>query len=353
MVTAYRFQRARGFTLVELLVVIAIIGVLVGLLLPAVQSARESARRVACTNKLKQLSLAVLNYVDGKRTFPPAVVTRPASGTPGAYAYFKQPDGPPWQVLILPHLEDQARYDSFTLSGTFAGAFNTEAGRAGANAGPQKRRNDSFLCPSSPHFSLTSGTLGLDGPYAGTNYIAVMGGGPNPGTTLNCPGFSDDLAVWGPATPNNDKPCRGRGFKPLSAGGVMFLNSKTRFEHITDGSSKAFLLGETRYSQLASGWNWTGGGGGAGEFTWASALTSGNGGLANAAVATNSLNVSCDPVTDNCFNGLTFSYGFGSFHFGGAQFVMADGSVHFLRDDVTPTVLRSLGQCASGDGTLP
>lgn len=351
MVIAYRSQRARGFTLVELLVVIAIIGVLVGLLLPAVQSARESARRVACTNKLKQLSLAVLNYVDGKRTFPPAVVTRPASGTPGAYAYFRQSEGPPWQVLILPQLEDQARYDSFTLSGTFAGGFNAGAGLAGANAGPQKRPNDSFLCPSSPHLSLTSGPLGLGGPYAGTNYIAVMGGGPRPDTPtiVDCPGFSDDLAVWGPATPNNDKPCRGRGFRPLSAGGVMFLNSKTRFAHITDGSSKAFLLGETRYSQLASGWNWSNG---AVEFTWASALLAGNGGPTNAAVVVTSLNVSCDPVTTRCYEG-TFPHSFGSFHFGGAQFVMADGSVHFLRDDVTPAILRSLGQCASGDGTLP
>ena len=62
----------QGFTLVELLVVIAIIGILVALLLPAVQSARESARRITCNNHLKQLALAVLNYVDVHKRFPPS-----------------------------------------------------------------------------------------------------------------------------------------------------------------------------------------------------------------------------------------------------------------------------------------
>ena len=66
----------------------------------------------------------------------------------------------------------------------------------------------------------------------------------------------------------------------------MFLNSKTRFAHLADGSSKAFLLRETRYSQLASRWNWSNG---AAEFTWASALLGGNGGPTNAAVVMTSL----------------------------------------------------------------
>ncbi len=300
---------------------------------------------------MKQLALAVLGYVDAKGMFPPAVVTRPASGVAGAYAYFQGTEGPPWQVLILPQLEEQARYDSFTLTGKFGGVFNHEAGVAGVNATPQKTRNVAFLCPTSPHGSLTSGPLGLNGPNAGTNYVAVMGGGPKP-TTLYCPGFVGqvkcDLAVWGPTTPTNDLPCRGRGYRPLSAGGVMFLNSKTRFAQISDGTSKSFLLGETRYGQLASGYNWSNG---AAEFTWASAVHGGNGGLANAAVASFSLNTSCDPVTAQCVD--HFCYAFGSFHAGGAQFVMADGSVHFLNDTITPTILRSLGQCASGDGTLP
>jgi prepilin-type N-terminal cleavage/methylation domain-containing protein len=167
-----RYQAASGFTLVELLVVIAIIGVLIGLLLPAVQAARESARRAACTNKMKQLALAVLNYTDAKGVFPSAAVTRPSSGDAGGYSWTTGIGvGPSWSVVILPQLEDQARFDTFNIAGTFAGCFNNDS--TANNFSQQKVRHDSFICPSSSHGSLTSGAAGLNGPYAGTNYFQV------------------------------------------------------------------------------------------------------------------------------------------------------------------------------------
>src|SRR5262245_37939388 len=102
----------RGFTLVELLVVIAIIGVLVSLLLPAVQSAREAARRLQCQNNFKQLALALLNYHDSRRIFPPGVQfplnTANINTSPNTRAN--------WAVLSLPYLEEQNTFDQFDFS---------------------------------------------------------------------------------------------------------------------------------------------------------------------------------------------------------------------------------------------
>src|SRR5438876_1373568 len=101
--------RRRGFTLVELLVVIAIIGVLVALLLPAVQAAREAARRAQCSNNLKQLSLALLNYETVHNTLPPAGIDSNQMS---------------WAVLLLPYFEQQALYDQFNFNKGSWQAFN-------------------------------------------------------------------------------------------------------------------------------------------------------------------------------------------------------------------------------------
>ena len=98
-----RSSRERGFTLVELLVVIAIIGVLVALLLPAVQAAREAARRMSCTNNSKQIGLALQNYHDTHKTFPPEAIY----GN-GVYPGIGSKEGPyhyTWCFMILPFIE--------------------------------------------------------------------------------------------------------------------------------------------------------------------------------------------------------------------------------------------------------
>src|SRR5215213_4999982 len=93
-------RKHSGFTLVELLVVIAIIGVLVALLLPAVQAAREAARRTTCTNNLKQITLALLNYHDARGQFPLGAYSAVEEDHPA------EEDGLGWATQILPQLEE-------------------------------------------------------------------------------------------------------------------------------------------------------------------------------------------------------------------------------------------------------
>jgi len=117
-------QRRRGFTLIELLVVIAIIAVLIALLLPAVQAAREAARRIQCTNNLKQLGLGIANYESSNNSLPIGTVFNSAasqvSGMPGAVCtgpgFGNNCQNTPWFVLMLPFIEQGPLYNAFNAS---------------------------------------------------------------------------------------------------------------------------------------------------------------------------------------------------------------------------------------------
>lgn len=115
----FRHRARRGFTLIELLVVIAIIAILIGLLLPAVQKVREAASRMQCQNNLKQMGLALHNYHDSVKSFPPAVAdtTPPLLAGPATNSDSRDPGwGPTWQVLILPYIEQDALYKQWNFS---------------------------------------------------------------------------------------------------------------------------------------------------------------------------------------------------------------------------------------------
>lgn len=103
-----QLQRRSAFTLIELLVVIAIIAILIALLLPAVQQAREAARRTHCKSNLKQLGIALHNYHESHRTFPPGYVS---GSSPYAYG---------WGTMLLPYIEQKSLYDSLNFGSVTA-----------------------------------------------------------------------------------------------------------------------------------------------------------------------------------------------------------------------------------------
>jgi len=169
--TQRQSDKNSGFTLVELLVVIAIIGVLISLLLPAVQSAREAARRIQCTNNLKQIALATLNYESGYRTLPRSgnlgrteqTIVSGEDQVTYPTADHRTGIGTSWAVDLLPYVEQQNLFDAFDLTKTvFEQASNAQA-----------QFVSSYLCPSDEaagrYFvdqELTAGKQFAKGNYA-------------------------------------------------------------------------------------------------------------------------------------------------------------------------------------------
>ena len=155
MFASFRRRSGGGFTLVELLVVIAIIGILVALLLPAIQAARESARRSQCTNNMKNVALAVLNYHDQRKEFPCAAWVRPES-VPTDSILVDNRLFWNWAIRVLPYLEEQSLLDQFTINAT------TPIGSSVAPNNKVTRGTEIavMLCPSD---------TGRGRPFQGTN----------------------------------------------------------------------------------------------------------------------------------------------------------------------------------------
>ena len=189
-----------AFTLVELLVVIAIIGILIALLLPAVQQAREAARRIQCQNNLKQLGLAMHNYHDTHRKFPPI-----SSSSTGFSA----------QAQILPFIEQGNLHDLIDFSEPLMLGSGPSVTLNPVHAGIQDRPLEMFLCPSDSGDPLT-----YDGSdtWAGTNYMLNVGSG-------------DGLNYCEGCDPN----------------GLFWRGSDTAFRDITDGTSHTILMAETLF----------------------------------------------------------------------------------------------------------
>ena len=261
-------RQRSAFTLVELLVVIAIIGILVALLLPAIQAAREAARRSQCSNGLKQLGLALQNYISAKKETCPGGIFQqfnsdPPTHTAGAGSY----QGETMFLFLMPYMENQILYDSWS--------FTDRAKNSATDKSPAGQLIATMLCPSDNpaekvcYFpTIPSGNHGMAFP----GYYAVTSYAGNHGTQNYYPTSGTDDGMFYVYAP------------PGSTAGICYppLPNCKRYEkgvalkRVPDGTSKTLLFGEkynddptfdaldtsTRSGLLIhqwSLWGWTGG----------------------------------------------------------------------------------------------
>jgi prepilin-type N-terminal cleavage/methylation domain-containing protein len=310
-------KKVRGFTLVELLVVIAIIGVLVALLLPAVQAVREAARRTSCMNNVTQLIVAVQNYEMAMRVYPPGTLDKagPVQNAPLGYHHN-------WIQQILPYLEERNAWNAVDRSVSIYHKNNSAV---------RNHEVRILNCPSSSAGRTNSN-------YAGIHHDAEA-----------------------PIDADNN--------------GVFFLNSKIRYDDITDGASHTVFIGE----KLPDAWdiNWLSGtratlrnmGAGVNTLTYSTGLVRpGSGGFpAQLSFSSeldevpgleteedDSLTIVDVPQAQRPANGPgspLFVGGLGAEHPGGAMCALGDGSVRFLTAGTSAAVMSQLGNRA--DGKLP
>jgi prepilin-type N-terminal cleavage/methylation domain-containing protein len=306
-------RRSRGFTLIELLVVIAIIAILIALLLPAVQQAREAARRTQCRNNLKQIGLAMHNYHDVFNTFPPAYVAKiPGLQSSNERSLYG------WGSFILPYIDQAPAFNALGVGNTLL-----EVNLANANLRILQTPMPAFRCasdvgPALNNFDDTQYTNpGPANKYNrhlttdGTNRIAIS--------------LSNYVMVAN-TSDSTTPPVDPVPFGP--AHGVGFQNSKVNFRDITDGSSNTLLVGERawRVADLTIGaanvWG----------FSAETCATGSSWSVKSGQLAV--LGIAYDGINWFRTNRDHQTRGFSSNHVGGAHFVMCDGAVRFISENI-------------------
>jgi prepilin-type N-terminal cleavage/methylation domain-containing protein/prepilin-type processing-associated H-X9-DG protein len=340
--------RRRGFTLIELLVVISIIAVLIALLLPGVQAAREAARRAQCTNNLKQLGLALHNYLSISNSFPSGnLVVGPFASngcfigpTQGSFA------GAPWSILILPQIEQNAIYNQLNFSLKFPSFVNTVNPMTDANRAILGSTSlAAFKCPSDagrPKWLNPANVFDPTPPVPFEmvpNYLGCMGGGdpPTGSPARGAPIGNNVACIAANAT-------GGVYAHTVFRNGLMGINSKNSSAEAIDGLSNTVMIGESYYYHLEwlRAW-WHSGSYNADRFTGPGMLV----GISEPINGGKQLN-DLFPNVVGFIPNIASQRSLSSYHPGGVNVAMGDGSVRFLKQTLNLTVLKSLGGMNDG-----
>ncbi len=352
MSSIVRSRSARGFTLVELLVVIAIIGVLIALLLPAVQAAREAARRSQCSNNLKQVGLALHNYLDINRCFPPSGINQGFFGSSSTAFYY-----PPDQMTmnkhgfscLLPMLEQQAIYDKLNQNAAYGGCTIGNINLPLAGGDPATNGNAPYMAMQPPVFYCPSD----DGVKA-----TIYNTSPHYSISVNSPLYGARVNYDFSTTPIYDfywsknywSVYMNQYYKPYRA--MFGNNSNCTPGDIQDGTSNTVAVAETTRQVLngnGNAWGYRG---------WVMVGVALYDRLSKYPLS------SCPQCTSpiNCWSYYTYwpqyawaqptpgrlaSWGMaGSLHPAGCQVCMADGSVRFIPESTDLLILGYLTSMA-------